>query len=165
MPLEDYLLPNEQIRYQSEFDVFYSGKPYTVILTDLRLVLYSRRGLLIKNDDVVTEAIRDIQGIKYREMGLIVKSGELIISGKTRMHFGGSKDSMKALYQRLLPFLSPEYRTAQYQQPPSPSYAPIPPSSYVPAPPSSMNCPNCGIELPSNARFRNSCGKQMPWNE
>lgn len=153
MPLEDYLLPNEQIRYQSEFDVFYAGKPYTVILTDLRLVLYSRRGLLIKNDDVVTEAIRDIQGIKYREMGLIVKSGELVISGKTRMQFGGSKDSMKALYQRLLPFLSPEYRTTQYQQPPNPSYAPIPPSS--------MNCPNCGIELPSNARFCHNCGKQL----
>ena len=120
MPLEDYLLPNENIRYQSDFNVFYGGKPYSVIVTDTRLVLYSRRGLIIKNDDVVTEAIKDIQGITYREMGLIVKSGEVIISGKSRMQFGGNKDSMKALYQKLLPFLSSEYRPSQYSQP-SPS--------------------------------------------
>jgi hypothetical protein len=59
-------MPNENIRYQSDFDVMYGNKEYTVVLTDIRLILYSRRGLFFKSDDVVTEAIRDIQGIKLQ---------------------------------------------------------------------------------------------------
>ena len=66
MPLEDYLMPNESIRYKSDFDVVYGDKEYTVVLTDIRLILYSRRGLLFKSDDVLTEAIKDIQGIEYK---------------------------------------------------------------------------------------------------
>ena len=70
MPLEDYLMPNENIRYQSDFDIQYGDKSYTVVLTDTRLILYARKGLIFKSDDVVTEAIRDVQGIKYKESGM-----------------------------------------------------------------------------------------------
>ena len=159
LPLEDYLMPNENIRYQSDFDVVYGDKQYTVVLTDIRLVLYSRRGLIFKSDDVVTEAIRDIQGIKYKESGMIFKSAYLEILSKSKIVLSGNQAALKTLYQRLLPFLSPELRSTQS------SYAPAPPTY---APPVSQTtygspkfCSGCGIELSPNERFCHNCGKPV----
>ena len=159
MPLEDYLMPNENIRYQSDFDIGYGGKFYTVVLTDIRLILYARKGLIFKSDDVVTEAIRDVQGIKYKETGMFIKSSFLEISSKSKIILSGNQVAIKTLYQRLLPFLSPELRQPTqnvYMPQPSPAYAiPAQQTSTV----SSKFCSNCGIELSSNSRFCNSCGK------
>ncbi len=157
MPLEDYLLPNENIQYQGDFDVLFGGKPYTVILTGVRLVLYARRGLLVKSDDVVTESISDIQGIRYRETGMLVKKAQIEISGRSKLMLGGNADSLKALYQRLLPFLSPELR--QHPQPmpiPQPDYPTPPQVRSVP-----RNCPSCGIEVAQIEKFCHNCGKKL----
>ena len=161
MPLEDYLLPNENIRYQSDFEIQYGSKLYTVLLTDIRLVLYSRRGLLFKSDDVVTEAIRDVQGIKYKESGMIFKSAYLEVQSRSKLILRGDPAAIKTLYQRLLPFLSPDMRGMQQ------AYQPMPPvysQPYIPqAPPATSTspkfCSNCGIELPPNGRFCHNCGK------
>lgn len=164
LPLEDYLMPNETIKYQSTFDVQSSGKPYTVILTNLRLILYSRRGLLFKGDDVVTEAIRDIQGIKYKETGAIFKSSFVeIICTNTKRQLAGNPASLKALYQQLLPFLTPEMRqpmTAQtlYMQGPPVYQNPV--SQQESLAPTKF-CPNCGIELSTNNKFCGNCGKPL----
>lgn len=161
MPLEDYLMPNEAIKYQSDFNVQYGDKFYTVILTDSRLIFYARRGLIFKGDDVITEAIREIQGIKYKETGMFVKASHLIIIGKTQMDLTGNQAAIKALYQRLLPFLSPQMQqpipaqtfymqgTPVYQNP-APQQAPYASSKF---------CPNCGIELAANNKFCTNCGK------
>jgi len=160
LPLEDYLMPNENIRYQSDFDVIYGDKAYTVVLTDIRLILYSRRGLLFKSDDVVTEAIRDIQGIKYKETGAIFKSSYLEILSRSRIVLSGNRAALKTLYQRLLPFLSPELRAPQVPYPPMPpmyTQQPMPQPNYG----QQRFCPDCGIELSSNERFCHNCGKQL----
>ena len=164
MPLEDYLMPNENIRYQSDFDISYAGKPYTVVLTDIRLILYARKGLIFKSDDVVTEAIRDVQGIKYKETGMFIKNSYLEISSASKMVLMGNQTSIKTLYQRLLPFLSPELRQpaqqaqSMYMPPPPPAYTvAASQTSYA----SSKFCPACGIEQPSNSKFCNNCGKPV----
>ena len=160
MPLEDYLLPNERILYQSNFDILYSGKRYTVLLTDIRLVLFASRGVLFKSDDVVTEAIRNIQGIKYREKGMFFKTCSIEVLSDSKIVLTGNKASMKTLYQRLLPFLSPELRMNQsYTFPPAPAYSP--PTSSIDTS-SSHYCPSCGIELFPNEKFCHNCGKQLP---
>ena len=152
MPLEDYLMPNEAIKYQSDFNVQYGDKFYTVILTDSQLIFYARRGLFFKGDDVVTEAVRDIQGIKYKETGMLVKSSHLLIVGKTQMDLTGNQASIKALYQRLLPFLSPQMQQPMQAQT---YYMQGPPVYQTPPPPqqvtySSMKyCANCGINCRS----------------
>ncbi len=156
MPLEDYLLPNENIQYQSDFNILFGGKTYSVILTSVRLVLYARRGLLIKSDDVISEAIGDIQGIRYRETGMLVKKAEIQISGKSKLFLGGNRDSLKTLYQRLLPFLSPEVR--QSQSTPIPQ-SDIPTLSQVRSVP--RNCPYCGIEVAQVEKFCHNCGKKL----
>ena len=117
-PLDDYLLPNENIRFQSDFDIEYGEKKYEVILTDMRLILFARRGLVFKNDDVISDAISEIQGIKYKEQGRLFKKAFIEVQGRSKIILEGKKDSILRLYQRLLPFLSPELRVGvRYQSP------------------------------------------------
>jgi hypothetical protein len=157
LPLEDYLMPHENIRYQSDFDILYAGKQYMVILTDIRLILYSRRGLVFKSDDVITEAIRDIQGIKYKEKGILLKKSYLEIQSYSKIILEGKQASIKTLYQRLLPFLCAEMRaTHSYQEPPQSTDIPMMTQTVS----SSFHyCPSCGIELSANEKFCHNCGQ------
>jgi len=104
LPLEDFLLPRENIKFQSESTVEYAGKRYQVIVTDSRLVLYARRGMIFKKDDVVTERLSDIQ-VKYGEKGIIGKRGIIQIQGRIMYQLIGSPSEMKALYQSIIQFL------------------------------------------------------------
>ncbi len=163
MPLEDYLMPDEDIRFQSEFDIKYGGKFYMVVLTDLRLILYARTSWPFRRDDVVTEKLKDIQGIKYREKGVIFKSAQIEVQSKSKIVLNGRRDEIKTLYQRLLPFFSlpsgpsPVF-LAQATTPASPEYSAQPqqPISHP-----YRYCPECGIELPPNSRFCHNCGKAL----
>ena len=105
MPLEDYLMPGEDVRFQSIEDVSYGGKRYQVILTNKRLILYAKRGLVFKNDDIVSWKLDEIQGVKFKETGLINKKGLLEVHGKTKVRFYGNAIEMKTLYQQLMEFL------------------------------------------------------------
>lgn len=105
MPLEDYLAPGEQVKFQSTIGVHHGGKSYQVILTDRRILLYAKRGMLIKNDDVVTSKLDELQGVKYTEQGIIGKKGIIHLDGKTRMDLWGSAAEIKALYQQMMQFM------------------------------------------------------------
>jgi len=69
MPLGDFLLPAENVRFAGDDDerVEYAEKRYRVYVTDRRLILYARRGLLLRSDDIVSERLEAIHGIKYKE--------------------------------------------------------------------------------------------------
>ncbi|MFA4645975.1 PH domain-containing protein [Pyrococcus kukulkanii] len=105
MALEDYLLPGEEIKFQSKTQVTYGDKLYTLVVTNKRIILYARRGLVFKSDDVVTFKLDELQGIKYRETGIISKKGVIEIQGKTKATLEGPAKEMKTLYQQLLQFL------------------------------------------------------------
>jgi hypothetical protein len=105
MPLEDYLAPGEQIKFQSTGSVRYGNSIYQVVLTDRRILLYARRGLISKSDDVVTQKLAELQGIKYSEHGLIGKKGIIHIEGKTRLDLWGSAQEIKTLYQQMMQFM------------------------------------------------------------
>lgn len=96
--------PKENIKFQSESEVEYAGKGYQVIVTDSRLILYARRGMIFKKDDVVTEKLSDIQ-VKYSEKGMFRKEGIIEIQGKTKYQLTGSPSGMKALYKSIIQFL------------------------------------------------------------
>jgi hypothetical protein len=98
-------MPGEQTRFHSTGGVRYGAKRYHVILTDRRLLLYAQRGVLFKNDDIITQRLDELQGIKYNERGIIDKRGTIRIEGKTRMDLEGSAKEMKALYQQMMQFL------------------------------------------------------------
>jgi hypothetical protein len=106
MALEDYLIPGEEIKYQSgESLVKYGGKDYKLILTNKRILLYNSRGLVVKKDDVITQKLEELQGVKYKEKGLISKEGLIEIQGKTLIQLSGHAASMKALYQQIMQFI------------------------------------------------------------
>ena len=105
LPLDDYLMPGEQTRFHSTGGVRYGVKNYHVILTDRRILLYAQRGMLIKNDEVLTQRLEELQGIKYSEEGVISKKGIIRIEGRTRMDLEGNAKEMKALYQQMMQFL------------------------------------------------------------
>lgn len=106
MALEDYLIPGEEVKYQSGGNaVQYGGKPYKLILTNKRILLHSTRGLIVKKDDVVTQKLEELQGVKYKEKGLISKEGVIEIQGKTVIQLSGSAASMKTLYQQIMQFI------------------------------------------------------------
>lgn len=105
MPLEDYLLPGEEIRFHSGQSVSYGGKLYELLVTNKRLLLYARRGLVFKSDDVVSIKLDELQGVKYKEKGVIGRIGILEIHGKTRIQLEGHPAEMKTLYQQILQFI------------------------------------------------------------
>ena len=146
--------------YQSEFKVKYGGNSYKLLLTDIRLVLYARRGIMFKRDNVVTEAIRNVEGIKYKSTGLVRKKAYLEVTSKSKIFLTGKPDAMKTLYQRLLPFLEPEMRQCPATNPQlQTSTSSSSPAGQVVAKPPTF-CPNCGIELSPNMKFCYNCGKQ-----
>lgn len=105
MPLEDYLMPGEQAKFQSSTNIHNGAKLYQVIITDRRIVLYARRGMISKSDDVVTQKFDELQGIKYQESGMIGKKGIIRIQAKTNMDLYGSAAEVKALYQQMMQFM------------------------------------------------------------
>lgn len=73
---------------------------------------------MFKNDDVISDSIAEIQGIKYKERGRLFKKALIEVQGRSKIILEGKKDSIQRLYQRLLPFLSPELRVCvRYQSP------------------------------------------------
>jgi hypothetical protein len=98
-------MPGEQTKFYSTGGVKYGAKNYHVILTDKRLLLYAQRGMLFKNDDIVTQRLDELQGIKYSEEGIIGKKGVIRIEGKTKMDLEGAAKEMKVLYQQMMQFL------------------------------------------------------------
>jgi hypothetical protein len=105
LPLEDFLMPGEQIKFQSGEGVKFGDKNYQVVLTDRRILLYARRGMMFKSDDVVTSKLDELQGVKYSEEGIITKRGVIRIEGKTRIDLFGTAAEMKALYQQMMQFM------------------------------------------------------------
>lgn len=105
MPLEDYLLPGEEIRFRSDQGVKYGNNLYTLLVTNKRLLLYARRGLLFKSDDVVSIKLEELHGIKYKERGIISRTGMIEIHGKTLFQLEGPPSEMKTLYQQVLQFI------------------------------------------------------------
>ena len=106
MTLRDYLMPGEEIRFRSSRDVHYGGKRYEVLLSDRRILLFARRGALFKSDDVVSQKLMDLQGVKYSEKGVFDKKGTIHFqSMKTEMDLSGPAEEIKTLYQQIMQFM------------------------------------------------------------
>lgn len=104
MTIEDFLMPGEEIRYHGASSLMYADKPYELIITDKRLLLYGRRGRIFKKDDIVSQKVEEVQNIRYSESGFIRKEGVLQIDAKTRFSLVGPPGQVKAVYQQILQF-------------------------------------------------------------
>ena len=102
MPVEDFLIPGETIHFRVP-NIKYGDMDYELIITNKRVILYARRGLISKKDDFIAIKMTDIRNVRYREEGLISKKGVLLIDlPNRRIALYGSADAMKAAYQNLM---------------------------------------------------------------
>ena len=100
--LEDFLFPGETV-------IFQSGKVKTLndrfdfYVTDQRILLYRRRGVVFKKDRVVAERIEDIRTLHYNEKGIAKKKGVLRIEtiSKKMEPLEGKISDIKAIWQEL----------------------------------------------------------------
>ncbi|MDG6933849.1 MAG: PH domain-containing protein [Nitrososphaerota archaeon] len=105
MPIDDFLTPGEEIRFSSTTKMRYGEKRYQVFITNKRLIMYARRGTLMKSDDLVSIPLEEFHNVKYREEGLINRSGIIEFEGKTLVQMYGPPRDAKAIYQQIMQFI------------------------------------------------------------
>lgn len=109
MVLEDFLLPGELV-------IFQSGKVKTLndsfdfYITDQRILLHRRRGVVFKKDRVISERIENIRTLDYDEKGLVKKKGVLSIEtvSKKMEPIEGRVLDIKAIWQELQKYIKRE---------------------------------------------------------
>jgi len=107
--LEDFLLPGEVI-------IFQSGKVKTLndhfdfYITDQRILLHRRRGVVFKKDRVISERIENIRTLHYDEKGVVKKKGVLRIEtvSKKMEPIEGKVPDIKAIWQELQKYIKGE---------------------------------------------------------
>jgi len=107
--LEDFLFPGETI-------IFQSGKVVTLndwfhcYITDQRILLHRRRGVVFKKDRVIAERIEDIRTLHYDEKGIVKKRGILRIEtvSKKMEPIEGKASDIKAIWQELQKYIKKE---------------------------------------------------------
>lgn len=99
MSLERLLLPQEEVRFRAARQLKYGQSPYEAYVTNKRLVLYAKRGMLFPRDDFIAFHLKDIASSKYHEEGFIGKTGFLTIAvGNTSARIFGPPVDVKQLY-------------------------------------------------------------------
>jgi hypothetical protein len=101
MPLRDFLIPLENVKFQSKSLISYADKKYKVILTDKRFILYARRGHFIKSDDIVSERLDRLNGLRYSERGVMFREAKISIQGTTKMDIHGPISELKPLFHTM----------------------------------------------------------------
>lgn len=98
LSLERLLLPDEQVRFRAAQQLKYGQSAYNAYVTNKRLVLYAKRGLLGR-DDFIAFNLKDLSSSKYHEEGLLMKRGFLTVAvGNTSARIWGSPVDVKQLY-------------------------------------------------------------------
>lgn len=149
MVLEDFLFPQEAIRYQCPTKVRYGDDLYTLYITNLRLLAYKRKGLLFKKDEIIAEKLEDIRTMSYREKGILSKRGIFHIETQVKkMDFEGKANDIKRIWRETQQCI----RRAEA----------IPTPEAVPKETIILQfCPYCEAKLVPEAKFCNSCGKKL----
>jgi len=101
MPLQDFLLPQENVKFHSDSLVRYGVKKYRVLITDKRIILFAQRGHILKTDDIVSERLDKLQGLEYSEKGVFFKVSKISIMGTTRLDIFGPTSELRPMFHNL----------------------------------------------------------------
>ena len=107
--LEDFLLPGEVIVFQSRKIKTLNDK-FIFYITDQRILLHKRRGVVLKKDRVISERIENLRTLDYNEKGLVKKKGILRIEtlSKKMEPIEGKVPDIKAIWQELQKYIKRE---------------------------------------------------------
>jgi hypothetical protein len=101
LALQDFLLPQENIKFQSKTLIHYANKTYRVIITDKRFILYARRGHFLKSDDIISERLDSLSGLEYSEKGIIFREAKICLQGTTKIDIHGPISELKPLFHTM----------------------------------------------------------------
>jgi len=108
MPIEDLLMPKEEILY-SVRKVYVGDQKYDAYITNKRLIFYRQVGTLFKKDDFIAIKLKDIENVMYKEEGTIKKKGVLYVElPKRKLAIYGSRDAIRGFYQNLMQYWESE---------------------------------------------------------
>ena len=106
MVLTDFLYPGETIVFQSN-KIESLNDNFFFYITDQRILLHRRRGVLFKKDRIIAERIEDIRTMQYGEMGILRKRGILRIEtfSKKMDPIVGKVADIKAIWQEMQKYI------------------------------------------------------------
>lgn len=104
--LKDFLFPDETIVFQSN-KITSLKDNFFFFITDQRILLYRRRGVLLKKDRIISERIENINTMHYSERGTLRKKGVLRIEtySKKMDPIIGKVPDVKAIWQELQKYI------------------------------------------------------------
>jgi hypothetical protein len=104
--LTDFLYPGETIVFQSN-KIESLNDNFFFYITDQRILLHRRRGVLFKKDRIIAERIEDVRTMQYTETGLLRKRGILCIEtySKKMDPIVGKVADVKAIWQEMQKYI------------------------------------------------------------
>ena len=155
MPLEEYLFPKEVIKYTSTEGVHLEkGDPtkYRFYITNMRIILYGRRGLILKREQMISERLLDIEKITYRERGFLKKGQVQIEATGKKINISGKPHILKAIYKELQKYVKPPEEEIVTLVPVKETKEIITKEVVM------IPCEFCGALMPQTSTFCPSCG-------
>ena len=112
MVLTDFLYPGEMIVFQSN-KIESLNDSFFFYITDQRILLHRRRGVLFKRDRIIAERIENINSMQYGEMGILRKKGVLRIETLTKKMdpIVGKVADIKAIWQEMQKYIRKDLPT------------------------------------------------------
>ncbi|HLL77135.1 MAG TPA: hypothetical protein VK421_17920 [Pyrinomonadaceae bacterium] len=105
MALGQFLLPGEDVRYESSGSVRHGLTPYRLYLTGERLLLHSEGGPLGRKESVVAENLADVESLEYTEGGILSGRASLKVNfGHETISLSGEPDVLKEVWRNLQPY-------------------------------------------------------------
>ena len=98
LALKEILLPQENIMFRTKTKLKCTQKKYNIIITNLRILLYSERGRFFKSPDVISERLESIYGIEYNEKGILFKMSKISIQGGIKFEISGPVTEVKPVF-------------------------------------------------------------------
>jgi len=112
--LEDFLFPNETIKYQSPNKISYLGDKFYFYITNQRILVYRSKGKVSKKARVIAEKLEDIKRLSYNEKGLIRKKAHLSVQTENkRMFLEGKIPDIKNIWQELQKYTKKDVTTVR----------------------------------------------------
>jgi hypothetical protein len=112
--LEDFLLPNETIKYQSPNKINYLGDKFYFYITNQRILVYRSKGKIFKKDRIIAEKLEDIKSLSYNEKGLMRKKAHLSVQTESkRMFLEGKIPDIKEIWQELQRYTKKDVTTVR----------------------------------------------------
>jgi len=101
MPLKDFLVPEEKVKFVCRSDIQYANKRYDLFITNKRILLYRESGFINKSEDVICEKIERLQGLEYKEKGGLLNFAKISINGGIRLDIKGPSKEVKNMFKIL----------------------------------------------------------------